>query len=99
MKFVALIPYLIFGSCLVATPITFIINATGAGTLNGIPFTNQSMIFSAEADTDSRMILTNIPGTAFLETPTSFSITIGGIGTVDVTDSIYVFDNVSIGAF
>lgn len=99
MKIVALISHLIFGFCLGATPIMFTINATGTGTLNGIPFVNGPMVFAIGADTDSRVTFTDIPGTAFDEFPTSFAITIGGIGTVDVADSIYVFDNVSLGAF
>src|SRR5580693_1876700 len=84
MKLIAAAACLIFG--ISASPITFTIKRTGTGTLNGTSFINQSLTFVIVADTNT---LTQ----QYKETPSSFAITIGGLGTVNVTDSTYVFDN------
>jgi hypothetical protein len=73
-----------------AGPVTYTEQFTGAGSLNGTPYTGALVTFTFTGDTANIMhpeplLFNNRPGNA--------TVTVPGIGTATFTDAVAVFDN------
>lgn len=71
-----------------AIPITYTEQVIGSGTLGGVPFTNDDVQITMNADTTG---VVQIPGESF-NTGSSVTISIGGGAPANVTDPFHAFD-------